>query len=94
VSMNLTKMTTEGEGFRQNDRRNSLGNFIQKQDFLLGRKDFDPKLSFEEFESKVDFKYGIPLIILHLVDTLIGTTFLKDLFAQVNPPRLLERFDY
>jgi hypothetical protein len=35
---------------------------------LYGTKDFNPKLSFEEFDSKVKFTYGVPLIVLDIVD--------------------------
>ena len=60
---------------------------------MYGTKDFNPKLSFEEFDSKVKFTYGVPLIVLDIVDQLTGSTFLSDHYKQVFPKKLIERFD-
>lgn len=86
-------MTTEGEGYKTADRRGSLGYLIQQASKLYGTKDFNPKLSFEEFDSKVKFTYGVPLIVLDIVDQLTGSTFLSDHYKHVFPKKLIERFD-
>lgn len=85
-------MTQEGEGIKPNDRRNSVGLFIQQTDKIYGTKDFTWKLTFDEFESKVKFTYGVPLVILDILDTLLGSSFLKEHYAQVFPKKLIERF--
>lgn len=92
----LDKMTTEGDGIKRdlNERRNSLGFYIQQQSKLYGTKDFIARLTFEDFASKVRFKHGVPLIILDLLDYMIGTTFFSDHSKSMSPPRQYERFDY
>lgn len=97
VSLMIDKMTTEGDGIKNrdlNERRNSLGFYIQNQSKLYGNKDFVSKLNSDEFATRVKFNNGIPLIVLDLLDFLIGTSFLSSHKKLVSPARPLERFDY
>lgn len=84
---------TEGEGVRSQDRRGSVGFVIQQATKLYGTKDLVARITFDEFEQKVRFKYGIPLIVLHIVDYLLDTSFLKDHYRTVFPDKLFEKFD-
>lgn len=67
---------------------------IQQATKLFGTKDFTAHISFNEYEQKVNFKYGIPLIVLDIIDCLLGTSFLKEHYAQVFPEKLYKKFDF
>jgi hypothetical protein len=49
VSNQIDKMTTEGEGCKLNERRNSLGFYVQQTGKLYGTKEFTAKLNQDEF---------------------------------------------
>ena len=53
------------------ERKNSMVHLFDKSDQLYQRKD-PKKLRIEEFSSEVSFKYGVPMIILDLINALTG----------------------
>ena len=52
-------------------RRNSLAHLCNKTDQMYHRKD-QKKIKMEEFAVDIEFKFGVPMIILDLIHALTG----------------------
>lgn len=60
-------------------RRNSLGSHIQKTDILYRKKD-PKKIKMDEFVVDVNFKFGVPLLMLDIINSLTGF----DILGQIK----------
>ena len=47
----------------------------------------------EEFCCDIDFKYGIPLIVLDLINALTGYEIIEEIKKQIVPPKHIERLN-
>ena len=83
------------EGLQQDlkQRRGSLGHVIHQANKLYGTRGQLPQLSLDDFVNHVEFKFGIPLIVLDYIDALTGSDFIQQLHERINPPRDVDRFD-
>ena len=47
----------------------------------------------DDFCERINFKFGVPLILLDFIDYLCGSDFIKTVQTFVNPMSHVERFD-
>ena len=50
-------------------------------------------LSEEEFRDEVQFKFGLPLIVMDFIDHLIGSHLIEQIQNLLYPKKEVERFD-
>jgi len=58
-------------GTENSQRRNSLAHLVHKTDQMYYRKD-STKIKMDEFSMDIDFKYGVPMIILDFIYAVTG----------------------
>lgn len=73
-------------------RKNSVSHTLEKTDQLHQRKD-PLKLRMEEFCLDIEFKFGVPILILDIIQAFTGYDLLADIKAEVSPPQLIERIN-
>ena len=47
----------------------------------------------DEFSIDIEFKYGVPMIILDVIQSLTGFTLNEELQRELSPPRIIERMN-
>ena len=47
----------------------------------------------DEFSCDIEFKFGVPLIILDLIYALTGYEIVEDIRKHVDPPKNIERLN-
>ena len=47
----------------------------------------------DEFSIDIEFKYGVPMIILDVIKSLTGFSLNDDLQRELSPPRIIERMN-
>ncbi len=47
----------------------------------------------DEFSIDIEFKYGVPMIILDVIKSLTGFSLNDDLQREISPPRIIERMN-
>lgn len=67
-------------------------NLFDKTDQLYQRKD-PKKLRIEEFCHEVNFKYGVPLIILDLIQALTGFDMISQVKKEIDNPGNIVRLN-
>lgn len=67
--------------------------FIHKKDEIYESKNSKAFLKEEDFCERVNFKFGVPLIVLDFIDYLCGSNFIETVQTFVNPQTHVERFD-
>ena len=50
-------------------------------------------MTLNDFCNKINFTFGLPLIVLDFIDNVTGSEFIKELHEYMNPPKDIERFD-
>ncbi len=54
----------------------------------------DPsRIKMDEFSIDIEFKYGVPMIILDVIKSLTGFSLNDDLQRELSPPRIIERMN-
>jgi len=54
----------------------------------------DPsRIKMDEFSIDIEFKYGVPMIILDVIKSLTGFSLNDDLQREISPPRIIERMN-
>jgi len=54
----------------------------------------DPsRIKMDEFSIDIEFKYGVPMIILDVIKSLTGFSLNDDLHREISPPRIIERMN-
>ena len=48
------------------------------------------KIKMDEFSCDIDFKFGVPLMILDLIHALTGYEIIEDIRKHVIPPKNIE----
>lgn len=68
--------------------------FIHKTDNIYESKKSKVFLSEDEFIENIEFRFGIPLVILDLIDQITGSDYIETVQMFVSPIRNnIERFD-
>lgn len=65
---------------------------FDKSDQLYQKRD-PKKLRIEEFSSEVSFKYGVPMIILDLIQALTGANFIAKVKKEVDKKTYVTRLN-
>ena len=65
---------------------------FNKSDQMYKRKD-PKKIRMDEFSCDIEFKFGVPLIILDLIYALTGYEIIEDIRKYVIPPKNIERLN-
>ena len=50
-------------------------------------------LDADQFCDQIQFRFGIPLIVLDFIDFMTGSDFIANVQLNVNPEPLIDRFD-
>ena len=69
-----------------------MSHFLKEVGKVHNSKETSPFLNQNEFCDRVQFTFGVPLIVLDFIDTLTGSCFISDLHKYMSPPRDSERF--
>eukprot|EP00347_Sterkiella_histriomuscorum_P021107 403335227 len=80
---------------KERQRKNSLGQLVQKVQDIYQTQDLI-YIHFDEFQKEINFKHGIPLIALHLIQVLTGNSIIEKLQEQINVQQsinILNTFD-
>lgn len=65
-----------------------LSYFIHKTDEIYEKHKVKAFLSEEDFVEKVNFRFGLPLIVLDFIDNMTGSDFIKTVKKNfVDPPK-------
>ena len=67
--------------------------FIHKKDEIYESKNSKAFLREDDFCDRVNFKFGVPLIVLDFIDYLCGSKFIETVQKFVTPQTHIERFD-
>ena len=59
---------------------------------MYKRKDHK-KITIQEFCTEIDFKFGIPLITLDIIEALTGYDMIAEVRKLVDPPKYIERLN-
>jgi hypothetical protein len=59
--------------------------FIHKTDEIYKDQQIKAFLTEEEFVERIEFKFGIPLVVLDFIDYMTGSDFIKTVQTFVNP---------
>ena len=62
-----------------------LSYFIPKTDDIYNRAREKAFLSEDDFVERVDFKFGLPLVVLDFIDHIAGSDFIRLVQTYVNP---------
>ena len=74
------------------ERKNSMVHIFDKSDKLYQKKD-PKKLRIEDFSSDVSFKYGVPMIILDLMQALTGDDLIYKVKKEIDKKTLVTRLN-
>lgn len=80
------------EGAEFKARKNSASHVLEKTDQLYQRKD-PSKIKMDEFCLELDFKYGVPVMIMDVIQAFTGYNHFHEIDREVSPPRLIERMN-
>lgn len=81
-----------GQNIESNARRNSTSYWLGKTDQMYHKKD-PSRIKMDEFSIDIEFKYGVPMIILDVIQSLTGFTLNEELQRELSPPRIIERMN-
>ena len=62
-----------------------MGFFLAKTDEIYDSKNNKAFLREDEFVDRIDFKFGMPLIVLDFLDFMTGSNFIGKVQKFVNP---------
>jgi len=65
---------------------------MDKTDKLYHRKD-QTKIKMDEFAIDVEFKYGLPLLILDVIEAFTGKDLSQEIKREVSPARIISRMN-
>ena len=92
VKHGIEAMTAQQDGAENiKQRRGSFGHIINYANKLYDLR--IPMLSEEEFRDEVQFKFGLPLIVMDFIDHLIGSHLIEQIQNLLYPKKEVERFD-
>ena len=77
----------------EHKKKPQMSYFIHKKDEIYQNKHSKAFLNEEDFCDKINFKFGVPLIVLDFIDYICGSDFIKTVQTFVNPQSHIERFD-
>lgn len=87
-SQGLVQFTTEHK------KKPMLSFFIHKMDEIYEKHSVKAFLSEDDFVEKVNFRFGLPLIVLDFIDIITGSDFIETVKKNfVDPPKHIQRFD-
>ena len=81
-----------GQNIESLARRNSTSYWLSKTDQMYHKKD-SSKIKMDEFSIDIEFKYGVPMIILDVIQAFTGFTINENLQRELSPPRIIERMN-
>ena len=70
-----------------------MGFFLAKKDEICESEDTKAFLREEEFVEKINFKFGVPLVVLDFLDFITGSNFIRKVQKFTNPQTYIKRFD-
>lgn len=73
-------------------RRNSLAHLMHKTDQMYYRKD-QTKIKMDEFAMEIDFKYGVPMIILDFIYAVTGYNIVEQIDKELNTSKYCDRMN-
>ena len=82
----LTEMRAQGalQFAAEQKKKPMLSYFIHKTDDIYKRQEVKAFLNEADFDS-INFKFGIPLVVLDFIDYMAGTDFIETVYKSVNP---------
>lgn len=69
-----------------------MAHLVNKTDQLYHRKD-QTKIKMDEYSLEVEFKYGVPMIILDVIHALTGFDIINHIKEDIEPSSKIDRMD-
>ena len=88
----MQDMSQNREGADFKARKGSASHIMDKTDKLYHRKD-QTKIKMDEFAIDVEFKYGLPLLILDVIEAFTGKDLSQEIKREVSPARIISRMN-
>jgi len=73
-------------------RKNSLAHLCTKTDLMYHRRD-PKKIRMDEFAVEINFKFGVPLIILDVIHALTGFDVISQIKKELIPNKYIQRLN-
>ena len=86
------QQTGQQSGENSYARRKSLAHLVNKTDQLYHRKD-QTKIKMDEYSLEVEFKYGVPMIILDVLHAFTGFNIINHIKEDIEPSSKIDRMN-